>query len=297
MDRIDIDRDLRKRLSPEEYRVTREGATEPPFENKYWDNHERGIYVDIVSGELLFTSDDKFDSGTGWPSFTRPAHPDAIVSRLDRSHGMERIEARSAKSGSHLGHIFTDGPSPDGLRYCINSAALRFIPEAESTAIFAAGCFWGTEAYFRQIRGVLDAATGYAGGRTARPTYEDVCSGNTGHAEAVRITFNPEVISYRDLLRHFFRMHDPTTRDRQGNDRGTQYRSVVFHMSESQRTEAQDLIDRLNAGGKYAAPIVTELAPASAFYPAEEYHQAYLEKNPGGYCHVNLDLTEEPLEE
>lgn len=291
------DDELRKRLSPEEYRVTREGATEPPFVNRYWDNHEQGIYVDVVSGELLFTSDDKFDSGTGWPSFARPAYPDAIVSRLDRSHEMERIEARSAKSGSHLGHIFTDGPSPDGLRYCINSAALRFIPEAESTAIFAAGCFWGTEAYFRQIRGVLSVTTGYTGGRTTHPTYEDVCSGGTGHAEAVRITFNPEKVSYRDLLRHFFRMHDPTTPDRQGNDRGTQYRSAIFFLSESQRNEAQAVIDGLKTDGTYANPIVTELAPASTFYPAEEYHQAYLEKNPGGYCHVNLALAEEPLEE
>jgi len=297
MKNSDKDRDLRTRLSAEEYRVTQEGATEPPFANRYWDNHEKGIYVDVVSGDLLFSSEDKFDSGTGWPSFSRPVNPDAIGSRLDHSHEMERIEVRGAKSGSHLGHIFTDGPNPDGLRYCVNSAALRFIPEAESTAVFAAGCFWGTEAYFREIRGVLSVSAGYTGGRTSNPTYEDVCSGNTGHAEAVRIAFNPGKITYRDLLRHFFRMHDPTTRDRQGNDRGTQYRSCIFFMSESQRRDAETLIQELTRSGKYTAPIVTELVQASGFYPAEEYHQAYLEKNPGGYCHVDLSLAEKPLDE
>ena len=297
MNNSDKDRDLRKRLSAEEYRVTQEGATEPPFANRYWDNQEKGIYVDVVSGDLLFSSEDKFDSGTGWPSFFRPVNPDAIVSRLDRSHEMERIEARGAKSGSHLGHIFTDGPNPGGLRYCVNSAALRFIPEAESTAIFAAGCFWGAEADFREIRGVLSVSAGYTGGRTANPTYEDVCTGKTGHAEAIRIAFNPGKITYRDVLRHFFRMHDPTTRDRQGNDRGSQYRSAIFFMSESQRRDAEALIQEMARSGKYAAPIVTELTQASVFYPAEEYHQAYLEKNPGGYCHVDLSLAEKSLDE
>lgn len=295
MSMADRDEELRKRLSRDEYRVTQEGATEPPFANRYWDNHDRGIYVDVVSGELLFSSEDKFDSGTGWPSFSCPVNPDSIVSRLDHSHGMERVEVRAAKSGSHLGHIFTDGPAPDGLRYCINSAALRFIPENESTAIFAAGCFWGAEAYFRQVRGVLSVSAGYTGGKTPNPQYEEVCTGQTGHAEAIRILFNPERIEYGDLLRHFFRMHDPTTRDRQGNDRGTQYRSAIFWMSEKQRDEAQAMIDKLNRSGRLAGPIVTELSPASVFYPAEEYHQAYLDKNPGGYCHVDLSLARKPL--
>ncbi|MBN2493781.1 MAG: peptide-methionine (S)-S-oxide reductase MsrA [Deltaproteobacteria bacterium] len=124
----ETDSDLRARLTPLQYRVTRENATEPPFDNRYWDHHEPGIYVDVVSGQALFASVHKFDSGSGWPSFTRPIEPDAVIEKPDRSHGMLRTEVRSRSSDSHLGHVFADGPEPDGLRYCINSAALRFVP-------------------------------------------------------------------------------------------------------------------------------------------------------------------------
>ena len=122
------DDDLKARLSPIQYQVTQQCGTEPPFSNAYWNNHEPGIYVDLVSGEPLFSSHDKFDSGTGWPSFTRPLVPENISTRTDRSHFMTRIEVRSAHGDSHLGHVFDDGPGPTGLRFCMNSAALRFIP-------------------------------------------------------------------------------------------------------------------------------------------------------------------------
>jgi peptide methionine sulfoxide reductase msrA/msrB len=286
---------LQDALTREKILIMREGGTEPPFQNAYWDNHERGLYLDAISGNLLFRSRDKFDSGTGWPSFTQPALASAVTEAVDRSHGMERVEVVSASSHSHLGHVFDDGPLPGRMRYCVNSAALRFIREEDSTAIVAAGCFWGTEAYFRSLPGVLDVTVGYSGGERAA-SYEEVCSGTTGHAEAVRIEFDPERIGYRDILRHFFRMHDPTTADRQGNDVGSQYRSAVFYLSDAQRNVAESLVAELEKGKAYEAPIVTEITGAKEFYPAEEWHQRYLERHPGGYCHVNLALARKPLD-
>jgi methionine-R-sulfoxide reductase len=125
---VPSDAELRRQLTKDQYHVTRECGTETPFQNSYWDNHQPGIYVDIITGEPLFSSLDKFDSGTGWPSFTKPISEDKVVEKRDSSHGMERTEVRSAKSDSHLGHVFADGPPPTGERYCLNSAALRFIP-------------------------------------------------------------------------------------------------------------------------------------------------------------------------
>jgi peptide methionine sulfoxide reductase msrA/msrB len=312
--------ELRARLSKEQYYVTQDCGTEPAFANEYWDNHRRGIYVDIVSGAPLFSSEEKFDSGTGWPSFTKPLDSSAIDERADTSHGMTRTEVRSRAAGSHLGHLFPDGPGPEGRRYCINSAALRFVPvedlekegygkyaslfpsfgarkEAElETAVFAAGCFWGAEEYFRRLPGVASTLVGYSGGKTVNPTYKEVCTGTTGHAESLKIEFDPATISYEDLLKHFFRMHDPTQVNRQGNDIGTQYRSVVFYRNDGQRKSAEALVSSLAESGKYRRPIATEVVAAMPFYSAEEYHQDYLRKNPGGYCHVDLGLAAEPLE-
>ncbi len=304
-----------KGLTPLQYRVIRENATESPFQNEYWDNRSAGIYVDRVSGEPLFSSLDKFDAHCGWPSFTRPLAGTALVEKSDASAGLKRVEVRSARSDSHLGHVFDDGPGESGLRYCINSAAIRFIPVSEleregygnyrtlfkagklERVIFGAGCFWGTEAYFSRVPGVTAVRCGYCGGREEQADYRSVCGGSTGHAETVELIYDSERVSFRALLIHFFRMHDPTTLNRQGNDHGTQYRSAIFYTTDEQRAMAETFIAELSQSGKFARPIVTNVSPALPFYPAEEYHQKYLEKNPGGYCHVNIGLAAEPVEE
>lgn len=155
-----------------------------------------------------------------------------------------------------------------------------------STAIFAAGCFWGVEAAFRQIPGVLEVTSGYTGGHTANPSYRDVCTGRTGHAEAVRVDFDPQKVAYEQLLDAFWKIHDPTTPNRQGPDVGTQYRSAIFTTDAEQQRLALASRDREQQNQR--APIVTEIAPAGEFYPAEEYHQRYFEKNGGVACHIPL---------
>jgi methionine-S-sulfoxide reductase len=154
---------------------------------------------------------------------------------------------------------------------------------ATETATLAAGCFWGTEEFFRKVPGVLQTRVGYSGGHTKNPTYEDTSSGTTGHAETLELKFDPAKVSYEQLLTLFFKMHDPTTLNRQGNDVGTQYRSAIFFHGEQQRQTALALMQRIEKSGAWHAKLTTELAPAGAFYPAEEYHQKYLVKHPGGY--------------
>ena len=271
-------------LSRDEYRVLRQSHTEKPFSGKFNDFSEPGLYVCAACGNFLFASSTKYDHGTGWPSFTAPVDEERLETRPDGSFGMLRTEVRCAACGSHLGHVFDDGPPPEGRHFCINSTALRFRPEAEDrdraleTATFAAGCFWGVEDKFRNVRGVVRTRVGYAGGHAENPAYETVCGGETGHAEAVEVVFDPAVVSYADLLELFFMFHDPTQVDRQGPDIGRQYRSAIFAHDESQRRAALEMIARLDRSGRFRRPIATRVEAAPPFYEAEPYHQQYHEK-------------------
>ena len=274
-------------LNPEEERVIVQKGTERPGSGKYYLSKESGTYLCRRCDTPLFRSSDKFDSGTGWPSFD-----DAIegaVRQIPDADG-RRTEIVCASCGAHLGHVFfKEGLTGKNVRHCVNSISLSFLPETKSadltqTAIFAGGCFWGVEYHFKKVKGVLSVKSGYTGGVIDNPSYKQVCSGKTGHAEAVEIEFDSALVSYETLAKLFFEIHDPTQLNRQGPDIGTQYRSAIFYADEEQKKVAEKLIGELKSKGYHVA---TSVDKAGKFWYAEEYHQDYYAKTGHQpYCHI-----------
>jgi peptide methionine sulfoxide reductase msrA/msrB len=290
--------ELAAKLDPEAYKVTQKAGTEAAFCGTLLDNHMEGVYACVVCGLPLFSSEHKFKSGTGWPSFYREIDPEHVARKRDLAYGMVRTEINCARCGAHLGHVFDDGPRPTGERHCLNSASLKFYDKGQAlppesrpakleVAYFAGGCFWGIEHYFQQGPGVIDAVSGYMQGHVDHPTYKQVCTDSTGHAETVKVTYDANRITYRRLLQAFFDMHDPTELDRQGPDVGSQYRSGLWTVDAEQQREAAAYVEELQASDRYAGrKIATEIEPAKTFWPAEGYHQDYIATT-GRACHVS----------
>ena len=277
------------KLTPEEERVIVHKGTETPYTGKYEAFWQKGVYVCKRCGAPLYLSDNKFDAHCGWPSFD-----DAIkgaVKRLPDPDG-QRTEIECANCGAHLGHVFLgEGLTAKNTRYCVNSISMNFIPASEweklhpktDSAIFAGGCFWGVQYYMEKIKGVISTKTGYINSNIPHPTYEQVCSGKTGSAEAVRVIYNPTFVSYEDVAKMFFDIHDPTELNRQGPDVGLQYRSAVFYTNDAQKATAEKLIKILKNKG---LDVKTKVVKADNFWKAEDHHQHYYDRNgEQPYCH------------
>lgn len=275
----------RAELTPEERRVIIDKGTERPFTGKYNKFTEEGTYCCRQCGVALYRSDDKFDSGCGWPAFDQEIK--GAVKRVADPDG-ERVEIICNACGAHLGHVFTGEKLTDkNVRHCVNSISLEFKPTTKPSALdsayFAGGCFWGVEHLLQKQDGVYSVESGYMGGWKADPTYEDVCSKKSGHAEVVKVLFDPSKVDYQTLARLFFEIHDPTQSDRQGPDVGSQYRSEIFYVNPLQKEIANKLIEQLKAKGY---KVVTQVTAAPKFYSAEKYHQDYYQnKGTEPYCH------------
>lgn len=279
------------RLTDIERYVMEQKGTERPFTGEYYDFFEEGTYVCKRCGTALYRSNDKFRSGCGWPSFDDEIK--GAVKRILDADG-RRTEIQCAKCGAHLGHVFIgEGFTPKDTRHCVNSVSLKFVPLKKKYSnmkeiYFAGGCFWGTEHYFKQLRGVVDTQVGYANGNTDNPTYREVCTDKTGFAETVRVVYDPDVITLDFLTEMYFRAIDPTSVDQQGPDIGSQYRTGIYYKDDADKAEIRKVYDSMRQ--KLGSRMAVEFLPLKNFYYAEEYHQDYLDKNPAGYCHLPSSL-------
>jgi peptide methionine sulfoxide reductase msrA/msrB len=275
----------KKPLSEKEAYVILHKGTEAPFTGKFNNHRVKGVYTCRQCGARLYTSDSKFRSNCGWPSFD-----DEIKGAVKRQPDADgrRIEIVCAACDGHLGHVFMgEGYTEKNTRHCVNSISLDFLPEDKAgleEAVFAGGCFWGVEYLFQQIPGVAKTSVGYTGGTTRRPTYKQVCTGRTGHAEALEVVYDPDRVDYETLARRFFEIHDFTQLNRQGPDIGTQYRTAVFYKDDAQKAIAEKLIKLLTDKG---FKVQTQLDKLEKFWDAEAYHQDYyLKTGKQPYCHV-----------
>lgn len=273
------------KLTQDEIRVIENKGTERPFSGKYNKFYENGIYSCKKCGESLYSSKSKFDSGCGWPSFDDDL---GHVKRVPDPDG-RRTEIVCENCGAHLGHVFEgEGFTSKDTRHCVNSISLNFIADDKefdkfSRAYFAAGCFWGVEYHFEKLEGVHAAISGYMGGDVDDPTYEEVCTGMTGHLEVVKVEYDESIVSFRDLTKLFFEIHDFTQTNGQGPDIGSQYLSAIFYKNEDEKRVVLELIDELESKG---FKVATTLEPLTVFYKAEDYHQDYYERhNKMPYCH------------
>ena len=294
-------------LTNEEKRVIENKGTEYPFSGTYNDFYEEGIFTCKKCNAELYTSKDKFSSGCGWPSFDKEIAGGKITTKEDTTLGMKRVEINCAKCDGHLGHIFDDGPTETGKRYCVNSVSLSFEPASKTkkeivkatsdTITLGGGCFWCIEAIYEKLDGVKSVVSGYAGGQTKNPSYYETSSGKTGHAEVTQIVFDPNKTSVEEILKVFFTVHDPTTLNSQGADSGTQYRSIILYKDNEQKKIATEIIVALNKAKVYNNPIVTEVKPLIKFYKAENSHQDYYASNISEpYCQMVIQPKIEKFE-
>lgn len=272
-------------LIPLARRVICDKATEYSGTGRYRAVVQQGTYLCRRCGLALFRASSQFQSGCGWPSFDDSV-VQAVIQEADADG--QRTEILCGRCRAHLGHVFVgEHLTHNNLRHCVNSVAIDFVADDQvmdtEEAIVAGGCFWGVEHFLSLVPGVLQVEVGYTGGHVQTPGYEQVCQGNSGHYEAVRVLFDRQKTDYESIIRRFFEIHDPTQRSGQGPDLGQQYQSAIFCYNDEQRATAQALIQLLQKKG---FPVVTKLLDAQPFWPAEEYHQYYYRKhNKLPYCH------------